>query len=104
MSKTRRPSGRYRETEVRALVESYAAALEAREVSGAGLRALISVADLKRAWRRLRLEDQRVLLAMGIQGASSYQAAEALEKSPSWAQKRYRLALEELTWLMNGGI
>ena len=100
----RRPSGRYREAEVRYLIENYAAALEARDVSGHGLTMLVKVADIKIAWRRLRREDRQVLLAMGVLGAPSHVAGEALQKSESWVRKRYRLALEDLTWLMNGGI
>lgn len=98
-----RPSGLYRESEVRYLIENYAAHLESREVSGHGLNILVRVADLKRAWRRMRRDDRNVLLAMGVLGVPSPVAGEALEKSESWVRKRYRLALEELTWLMNGG-
>lgn len=99
----RRPSGRYRESEVRNLIEDYAAHLEARSVSGHGLNVLVRIADLKRAWRGLRRDDRRVLLACGVIGANQADVAVALEKSQSWVAKRYRLALEELTWLMNGG-
>lgn len=104
MADARRPSGRYREAEVRYLIENYAAALEARDVSGAGLNMLVKVADLKVAWRRMRRDDRNVLLAAGVLSADVRTAGEALQKSKSWVHKRYRLALEELTWLMNGGI
>lgn len=103
MYDARRPSGLYREAEVRHLIENYAAHLEAREVTGHGLLTLIRVADLKSSWRRLRRDDRNILAAMGVLGAPSHVAAEALNKSESWARKRYRLALEELTYLMNGG-
>jgi DNA-directed RNA polymerase specialized sigma24 family protein len=104
MNKRRRPSGRYRETEVRALIENYAEVLEDRETYGAGLRAIVGVADLKRAWRFLARDDRRVLLLVGVMGATHRDAGVALEKSHAWVGKRYRKALEELTWLMNGGI
>lgn len=100
----RRPSGRYREAEVRYLIENYAVALEAREVHGHGLLTLVKVADLKRGWRNLRHDDKLVLLLIGVAGTTTREAAEFMEKSQSWATKRYRLALEELTWQMNGGI
>ena len=104
MFDARRPSGRYREAEVRYLIENYAATLEARDVNGPGLNMLVKVADLKVAWRRLRRDDRNALLAMGVIGADSRTAGVALEKSHTWVQKRYRQALEELTLLMNGDV
>ncbi len=101
---TRRPSGRYREAEVRYLIENYPSMLEAREVSGRGLMVLVKVADLKRGWRNLRYDDKRALLLMGVAGLTSREAGEVMQKAHTWVQKRYRLALEELTWQMNGGI
>lgn len=99
-----RSSGKYRETEVRALIEEYGAVLNERDTDTRGLRALVAVADLKRAWRRLSSDEKRVLLIMGVMGLPSREAGSMLQKSHVWAQKRYRQTLEDLTWLMNGGI
>lgn len=103
MSKARRPSGRYRDTEVRAMVENYQVLLEDRGTHGAGLRALVRVADLKRTWRKLSPTEREVLLVCGVLGLSSRDAAPHFEKSYSWVQRNYNVALENLTWLMNGG-
>lgn len=100
----RRPSGRYREAEVRYLIENYAVTLEAREVHGHGLLTLVKVADLKRGWRNLRPDDKHVLLLLGVAGLTQQEAGDILERPQQWVGKRYRLALEELTWQMNGGI
>lgn len=97
------PSGRYRATEVRALVENYVHELDKRDTDARGLRSIVRVADLKRAWRYLNSDERRVLLAVGVLGVSTREAGEALQKSQSWVTRRYKLALEELTWLMNGG-
>lgn len=104
MQQTRlRPSGRYRETEVRALLEEYAAVVGERDTDTRGLRALVAVADVKRGWASLNSEERRVLLVMGVLGLNVREAAAALHKSTSWASRRYRDSLEALTWLMNGG-
>jgi hypothetical protein len=96
-------SGRYRETEVRALVENYAALLNERDTTARGLRALVAVADVKRVWHRLTPGEQEVILVMGLCGVSSREAALYYAKSYKWAQREYKVALENLTWLMNGG-
>ncbi len=57
-------SGRYRETEVRALVENYAALLNDRDTTARGLRALVAVADVKRVWHRLTPGEQEVILVI----------------------------------------
>lgn len=96
--------GRYRETEVRALVEGYAVALEDRDTTDRGLRILVAVADLKLAFRRLALADKEVLLVCGILGLPQREAAEWYEKSHTWVGKQYRVALDNLTYEMNGGL
>jgi len=104
MGQTRsRSSGKYRETEVRALIEEYGATLNERDTDTRGLRALVQVADLKLAWRHLSSDERKILLIMGVMGLPSREAGELLQKSHVWAQKRYRKTLEDLTWLMNGG-
>lgn len=103
MSRTTLSSGRYRETEVRALVENYLVLLNERDTTRRGLRAVVAVADLKRAWPRLSASEREVLLVMGLYGYSSREAALYFVKSYKWAQREYKVALENLTWLMNGG-
>lgn len=98
-----RRGGRYRETEVRALIEQYAVTLEDRDTTERGLRALLAVADLKLAYRRLSLGDKEVLLVCGVLGVPQREAGEWYEKSVGWVNKNYRIALENLTYEMNGG-
>lgn len=99
----RRREAKYRDTEVRALVENYAAFAGDRDTTNRGMRALVAIADLKTAWRLLGDIDREVLLVMGILGLTSREAGEYFEKSHAWAQKSYRIALENLTYEMNGG-
>jgi DNA-directed RNA polymerase specialized sigma24 family protein len=99
-----RKGGRYRETEVRALIEQYAVTLEDRDTTERGLRALLAIADLKLAYRRLALTDKEVLLVCGVLGLPLREAAEWYEKSHTWVGKQYRVALENLTYEMNGGL
>lgn len=96
-------SGRYRETEVRALVENYESAVSDRDTTVRGLRSLVRIADLKRAWAGLNADEREVLLLVGVLGLSTHEAAQEIQKSQSSVSRRYRKALEELTWLMNGG-
>lgn len=98
----RRPN--YSADEVRALVEGYAAVLEKRDTTSRGLRAVVRVADLHQAWRRLSLVEREVLLRVGVVGQSTRDAAEEMQKAQKWVDRMYRRTLEDLTWLMNGGI
>lgn len=98
-----RRGGRYRETEVRALVETYADSLEDRDTTERGLRTLVAVADLKLAYRRLSLGDKEILLVCGVLNIPTREAAQWYEKSQSWVSRGYRVALENLTYEMNGG-
>lgn len=100
---TRTRGGRYRETEVRALIEQYAIALEDRDTTERGLRQLVAIADLKLAYRRLSLGDKEILLVCGVLNLPNREAAEWYEKSHTWVGKRYRGALENLIYEMNGG-
>ena len=95
--------GRYRETEVRALVETYADSLEDRDTgTEKGLRALIAIADIKLAYRQLALADQEMLLVCGVLNRTHREAAEWYEKSHTWVGKRYRDGILNLTDTMNG--
>lgn len=101
---TRTRGGRYRDTEVRAMVETYADTLEDRDTTERGLRALVAVADLKLAFRRLSLQSREMLLVCGVLGVPYREAAEHFEKSKSWVGREYAVALENLTYEMNGGL
>lgn len=103
MTKQRASSRGYRATEVRALVENYPALVAERDTTARGLRALVAVADLKRVWPRLTEGEQEIILVMGFAGFSSREAALYYAKSFSWAAREYRVVLENLTALLNGG-
>lgn len=94
---------RYREREVREIITAYADVLEDRDTDRRGIQAVIAIADLKRAWRFLNAQERRLLLAHGVMGLSTREAAPVLSKSPQWIAKYYAQAITRLTDLMNGG-
>ena len=93
----------YRPEYVRQLVEGYAGLMAAVDTDAVGLRYLVQLADLHRAFARLPSEYAEVVFAHGLMGLSQEEAARALSKSQQWVSKRYRLALEEITYYINGG-
>lgn len=88
---------------VRQLVEGYAALVAASDTTPQGLNVLVMLADLDRALARLPTEYTEAVFWHGLVGLSQEEAAGVLHKSQQWVSKRYRLALEEITYLINGG-
>lgn len=95
--------GEYAPEHVRLLIEEYAALRECVDTTAAGLRILVQLADLDRALDRLSLKPWEVVLAHGLLGFSQEEAAGQLAVSQQAVSKRYRHAVEEITYLMNGG-
>lgn len=93
----------YKPEHVRHLIEGYAALVNSADTTREGLRYLVELADLDRALARLPQDYAEVVLVHGIAGLSQEAAAEVLQKSQTWISKRYRHALEEITFLINGG-
>lgn len=93
----------YTEEHVRQLLSNYVALAEAVDTTPAGLRLLVQKADLDRAMARLPYEFAEVVAYHGLAGLPQDEAAEVLQKSQQWVSKRFRFAVEELTYLINGG-
>lgn len=93
----------YSEEEVRALIEGYAELLEKVDTTRRGLRYLVTLADLSRALRHLPRKYWEVVLLVGLFGLSHAEASGHLRVSHHAVTKRYRRALEETTYWINGG-
>lgn len=101
---TSRWRANYREREVRALIEEYAAFRAKENTTRGGLRVLVQIADLDRAMRQLPRKYWEVVLLHGLIGLSQEDTARALSVSQQAVSKRYRHGLEEILYLINGGI
>jgi len=95
---------RYQDKEVRAIVEHYGDVIEDRDTDGRGVKAIIAVADLKNGWKRLNNAEREVLLIRGILNQNVWEAALFMEKSTTWVDKQYNIALTNLTLIMNGDV
>lgn len=93
----------YQPEYVRQLVEGYSGLVASADTTPAALRYLVELADLHRAFARLPSDYAEAVFAHGLVGLSQEEAARALGKSQQWVSKRYRHALEEITFLINGG-
>jgi DNA-directed RNA polymerase specialized sigma24 family protein len=93
----------YRPEYVRQLVEGYSGLIANVDTTPAALRYLVEMADLHRAFARLPSEYAEVVFAHALVGLTQEETARALSKSQTWVSKRYRFALEEITYLINGG-
>jgi DNA-directed RNA polymerase specialized sigma24 family protein len=93
----------YSEGEVRALVEEYAAFKEKADTSRSGLRFLVMLADLDKAMESLPMKWWSVVLLHGLIGIPQMEVARLLQVSHQAVSKRYRLGLEEIHYLINGG-
>lgn len=100
---SRRAAARYAEEEVRALVEHYEHLRELEGTRPRGLEWLARRADLDAALERLPDSYWEVVLLVGLIGFSQYEAARLLHVSQAAVSKRYRHALEELHYYMDGG-
>ena len=96
-------AGRYTGEEVQALIEEYAALKEKVDTTRPALRFLVMMADLDRALERLPRKYWEVVLLHGLLGLTTAQAAQILQISFQAVAKRYRHALAETHYLINGG-
>lgn len=101
-SGVRRPN--YREEPVRALIEEYQAVRAKADTTRGGLRVLVQLADLGLALKQLSRTHREVVLLHGLVGLSQEDTAQLLQVSQKTISKRYRRALEEVTYHINGGI
>jgi DNA-directed RNA polymerase specialized sigma24 family protein len=100
MSRSR--TSRYDEGEVRGLIECYEVYRASADTTRRGLRALIAIADLNRVLRMLPVKYLRVVLLHGLLGLSERETAGLLQINSKTVPKRYRYALEDVLYLLNG--
>jgi DNA-directed RNA polymerase specialized sigma24 family protein len=95
---------RYSEDTIRNMIESYEQ-LKALEDTKPGrkLDTLLRVADLDRALDLLPMDLWRVMLVHGLIGVPRDETAQELGLSTGAVSKRFRHAVEELHFHMNGG-
>jgi len=70
---------------------------------GRRLDNLLRMADLDRALDRLPMDLWRVVLVHGLLGVPRDKAAQVLKISARQVTKRFTLAIEEVSYHMNGG-
>lgn len=85
------------------LIKEYSRIASLANTTPTGLRYLVELADLHRAFAQLPFEYGEVVFTHGLVGLSQEDTARVLQKSQQWVSKRYRHALEEITFLINGG-
>lgn len=86
------------------MVEAYAEVKERRDVRpGIPLRLLLAVADLDGVMEQLPYRLWEVVLLHGPLGLTTREVGELLSISAAAVSKRYRQAIEELVFTLNGG-
>lgn len=94
----------YHTNEVIRMVATYEQLCESASTKpGRGLRDLCRLADLNRALDMLPMDLWKVVLVHGLLGVTQQDTGEALHISQQAVGKRFRLAIEELVYHMNGG-
>lgn len=93
----------YSRREVRALVEEYEALRVRADTTEGGLRALLSLADLRRAFRRLTPKQKEALFWHGVARFSQEEVANRLGIDQSNVARRYEHALDRLYEIINRG-
>ena len=94
----------YSQKEVTRMVATYEQLRESASTTpGRGLRDLARLADLNKALDMLPMALWRVMLVHGLLGVTQEDAGQALSISQQAVGKRFRLAIEELLYHMNGG-
>lgn len=89
---------------VRFLIENYRQVCERRDTTPSRLEALVQIADVDSALRFLSDPHYEVVLLHGLIGLTMEQTGIALEITKQAVSKRYALALEDMHFLMNGGM
>lgn len=94
----------YSINEVTRMVATYEQLRESANTRpGRGLHNLARLADLDKALNRLSLDRYRVVLVHGLLGVTQQDTAAALHISQQAVGKRFRYAIEDLHFHMNGG-
>jgi DNA-directed RNA polymerase specialized sigma24 family protein len=93
---------RYGLGEIRRLVEGYEAVLERRDTTEVGLRALVAVADIRRAIYELPWSLRRAVLVHGVHGLSGPHAAAVLGIGTAAVYYRYHAGLRLMQRQLNG--
>jgi DNA-directed RNA polymerase specialized sigma24 family protein len=86
------------------LVEEYPALRAQTDTDHRGLRHLVELADLHWALDALPNDLFEVVLLVGLLGMDVRTASVLLHKSKSSVDRRYRDALAEMTFYINGGV
>ena len=94
----------YDVSEVRDLIERYPQLEAALDTHPPGVRYLVRLTDLRQALRLLPIKYRAVVLGHGVVGIPQVELAEQLRISQQAVSKRYRRGLEEVTYIINGGI
>lgn len=85
------------------MIEEYAAFKEKADTSRSGLRFLVMLADLDKAMESLPVKWWSAVLLHGLIGIPQQEVARLLHVSQQAVAKRYRLGLEEVHYMINGG-
>jgi DNA-directed RNA polymerase specialized sigma24 family protein len=100
---TPRLRSNYRDTEVRALIESYEELREKRDTKpGAPLRALLTLADIDRELSRLPRKEQQALLLVGKAGITTRTGGVLIGVTAMEMSRRYQSGMERLVTYLNG--
>ena len=94
----------YDDAEVRALIDEYAVHRAGVNTTRPGLRMLVRLADLDRAMEFLPRKHWEVVLLHGLIGMSQEETARHLQISQQAVSKRYRHAVEDIVYNINGGL
>ena len=95
----------YTEETIHHMIRQYSALKALRDTKpGRRLDTLLRVADLDRALDRLPMDLWRVMLVHGLIGVPQEEAAQELSISQQAVSKRFRRAVEEVHYYMNGGL
>lgn len=94
---------KYGLAEIRRLVGRYEEVRARRDTDQSGLRAVVSVADIDRAFNALPLGLKQVVLVYGLLGLAAPDAAAFLSISERAVRHRYEEAIKQMEWTLNGG-
>lgn len=89
---------------VRGLIENYAEIAERVDTSRRGLRWFVLLADLNTALEQLPDRYWEVVLLHGLIGLPQRETGVLLQVSQQAVAKRYRRAVEETHYYINGGV
>ena len=98
MSQRWRPN--YSQAEVRALVDGYAELREVRDTSRGGLRLLLALVDLDRAYRHLEGKLAKTILLHGLLDLQGAETLLGVDRVTLW--RWHKQGIAEMTDFLNG--